>query len=259
MTGGIWTTKDDAVAYAPGVAAPTVRAEGSVESRLMSPRDYSLWCVTARLADGASLHWDDTHGDEIVYVMSGELDVDGRRCPTEGAVLLEAQVPGSVKAVGLTEIVHFGPWDPTPPADGHYGPAKAEGRAIRVVGPRGMYELVEPGRTSRFFAESASDTCRLTLLYTARDEKYVSSSHTHSEDEIIYVTRGSVITGGVTLLPGDVLGIAGDQRYGFRTGDDGMGFLNYRRDVSWMTRAPGSEPFLEGGVEHSFVPVMDLR
>jgi hypothetical protein len=70
------------------------------------------------------------------------------------------------------------------------------------------------------------------------------------------VLTGSIQVGRDSLGVGDCIGIAGDRRYGFRSG--GFGFLNYRRDASLMTINPKDEPFLEGGESHGFQAIMDL-
>lgn len=258
MSLDLWISKADEVSYEPGYAAPTVAARGKVESRLMSPAEYSLWLVVAELADGAELSWTADHGDEIVYVHHGELSIDDRSCPADGAVLVEAGVTATVQARGATKVAHFGPWDREAPTAGAYGPAQSAGRKALVIGPGGMWARHEPGRDSKFYADSSQPTSRLTLLYTAREGDYVSSSHSHSEDEIIYLLKGSIQVGRDALGIGDAIGIAGDRRYGFRcTG--GFGFLNYRRDASLMTINPKDPSFLEGGEKHGFDAVMDLR
>jgi len=258
MSLDLWTSKDTEVSYQNGYLAPTVTATGAVTSRLMSPSEYALWLVVAELADGAELSWDRDHGDEIVYVHHGELSVDGRICPADGAVLVEAGVAVTVRARGATKVAHFGPRDRAAPTTGAYGAAPVEGRSAVVVGPAGMWARHEPGRHSKFYADSSQPTSRLTLLYTARDGDYVSSSHSHSEDEIIYLLKGSIQVGRDTLSTGDAIGIAGDRRYGFRC-SGGFGFLNYRRDASLMTINPKEPSFLEGGEKHGFDRVMDVR
>jgi len=89
---------------------------GVAWSKRVSPNDYSLWLVVSELADGAVLRWGTDHGDEAVCVLEGELDVDGRRCPPGGAVVVEAGVACAVSATGPTRVAHYGPTDSAPPA-----------------------------------------------------------------------------------------------------------------------------------------------
>jgi hypothetical protein len=129
---------------------------------------------------------------------------------------------------------------------------------VHVVGPRGTYAAIEPGRDTHYYADSTCPTCRLTLLYTSRTGEYVSETHSHSTDELIHLLWGEVRLGSQVLRPGDTLAIDADRRYGFRSGPDGFGFLNYRREASQQTIARGSEPRMEGGLVNGLAPVMDL-
>ena len=150
----LWITAEGDVDYRAGYAAPTVVARGSCQSRMMSPREFPLWSLTAELDAGAELEWNSTHGDEAVYVKKGSLTIDGRVCPVDGTLILEAGVPAIVRADEPTTVVHFGPWDPNPPTTGAYGPPAEEGRTVHVVGPGGTYSLIQPGRASKFYADS---------------------------------------------------------------------------------------------------------
>jgi hypothetical protein len=103
---------------------------------------------------------------------------------------------------------------------------------VHLVGPRGVLAIEQPGRSTRFFADSACATCRITLFSTARDDTYRSASHSHSEDEILYVLDGEIQVGSATLEPHMGAAIPGGELYGFRSGEHGFRFLNFRRDAS---------------------------
>jgi hypothetical protein len=205
-----------------------------------------LWCVTAELDEQASLTWSTLHGDEALYVRRGELEIDGRTCPAEGVAVIEAGVRAEVVAKGPTEIVHFGATDVVRPSDGWYG-APDSGATVHVFGPEAKVRTQDEIRDTRIYADSSCKTCRLTLFYTARRGFYRSPGHSHSQDELIHILWGDIHVGRRHLTPGDTVAIAADVRYGFRSGEDGFGFLNYRRDVSHLTLALGSTPMLEGG------------
>lgn len=238
------------VASPPGAAAP--------ECRLVSPAGFSLWLVDIELAAGGELHLPATHGDEAVAVLSGRLQVDDRICVARGAVVVEAGAGESVlRALDDARIVHMGPTDPSVPTDGLNG-TPLPGNAIHVVGPRGTYAAVEPGRDTHYFADSTCPSCRLTLLYTSRTRQYVSETHSHSQDELIHLLWGELRLGSQVVRPGDTLAIAADRRYGFRSGEAGFGFLNYRRDASQQTVARDTPPRMEGGLANGLVAVMDM-
>ncbi len=239
--------------------APTCDADGPVVSRRVSPDDVSLWLVTSELPAGTTLTWTEEHGDEAVYVTEGALRIDGRECPTRGAVVVEAGVATRARAVGPTRVIHMGPSDPTPPIAGLHGPAAAEEHCIHVVGPRGTFERVADDRETRFYADATCPTCRVWLLYTSRTFAYESRIHSHSQDELIHVLYGEIELGSLSLGPGASLFIAADQPYHFRAAAGGFGFLNYRRDASEMHYQGEDGTLVEGGRSTGMHPVDDLR
>ena len=52
--------------------------------------------------------------------------------------------------------------------------------------------------------------------------------HGHTEDEIIYVTHGSIGLGRRSYGPGTALAIAAQTFYGFNAGPEGLRFINFR-------------------------------
>ena len=138
------------------------RATGVVASRRFQPADYSLWACTSELLDGGEIHWDGECAEEAVYVVSGSLEIDGRECPTDGAIILESGVCASARALGPTEIIHFGPRDLAIPSGGEYGPPSAEDHGVHVVGPGGRFSSgSREGSFARWYADSTCPTCRL--------------------------------------------------------------------------------------------------
>ena len=119
-------------------AAPR-QVDGVRWSRRVSPDDYSIWMAISELEDGATLQWDDEHGDDGVYVMSGALEVNGALCPEDGAVIVESGAACTARAVGVTTVVHCGAHDVTPPGDGIYGTPEPGGHGVHVIGDGGWY------------------------------------------------------------------------------------------------------------------------
>jgi redox-sensitive bicupin YhaK (pirin superfamily) len=64
------------------------------------------------------------------------------------------------------------------------------------------------------------------------------SLHAHEADEIIYVVAGELHIGRKRLGPGASVFIAGQTLYGFRSGPEGVRFLNFRgqANTSFITR-----------------------
>ena len=65
--------------------------------------------------------------------------------------------------------------------------------------------------------------------------------HSHTEDEIIFVTDGEIRLGTRIYGPGTALAIAANTFYGFTAGPAGLRFVNFR------ARAPGDIRFANGG------------
>jgi hypothetical protein len=237
---------------APGWRASQVELAGDATSVELSPPGFSLRLVAGVLGRDSALRFGTDHPDEVLYVRSGSLDVDGRECPAGGAVIVEAGVPAEVRASEAADLLHF------QIADGDVPNAPRSGHLVHVVGPGGTWAAPsEPNRETRYFADSTCDSCRATLLLTGRSTGYESPAHSHSQDELIHVLHGELQLGAERAGPGATLAIAKDVRYRFRS--EGFLFLNYRRDASYQTLARDQPPVLEGGAVHGFTPVMDLR
>ena len=237
----------------------TVEVAGSLAARPVSPDGASLWLIAADLAAGTKLRWGTEHGDEAVYVRSGSLAVDGRVCPVDGAMVVEAGVAASAIAESDTSILHMGPADATPPTDGLRGPAESDGRSVRIVGPGGVWATVDESQRTRFFSDASAPTNRLWLLASDRPQYFESSAHSHSQDELIHVLRGEIRVGRRMVGVGDTLWVAAARRYKLYSGDDGVHFINYRRDASVMTSPKYDGPLLEAGEPTNMTWVNDTR
>jgi quercetin dioxygenase-like cupin family protein len=227
--------------------APTDVYGTGVEARLVSPADFPLWLVRARLAAGKRITWGRDHGDEALYVVDGEVEVDGRACPAGGSVVVEAGVATELVAPAGAAIVHVGR---------HGGPTGG-GETVHVVGPGGTYARVGDGKDTRYFADSECPTCDVTLFTTGRSMHHESPAHSHSADELLHVLDGEIVVGRRRLGPGTTIAIHADRRYAFHS--EGFRFLNYRPTLATMTVDRSAPPIEEGPRAHGFDLVMDLR
>ena len=257
---GFHATPLSAVPPSPTHAAPR-DTTGVVRSRRVSTDDTSVWMVVSELADGAAIRWDGPHGDDGVYVVSGALDVDGHECPADGAVIVESGAACTARAVGPTVVIHCGAYADAPPADGQYGPPEPAGHGVHVVGPGGWFSSGNRERVAvRWFADSTCPTCRIALFHVWRAEGGVRDrSHTHTQDELIYVLDGSVLVAGEEYGPDTCLSIPALTRYSLTSGADGFAILNFRRDVSTQAYRPGEPDELEGALARGGVAVDDFR
>lgn len=256
----LWAT------HAPGSTAPTCTADGEIASARFVPQRGTIWCVSADLGDGARLAWDGEdrpHGEEVVYVVEGQLDVDvpdlgRRRCPTGGAVIVEAGVAASVVAAGASRVLHFGTTAVEPPADGPFGPPEPQGRRVRVIGAGGLAEFVGPGQRARYWADGSSPTCRVTLFESSRGGGARQAPHSHSVDEIFVITDGAIRVGRRTVSAGMAVFVAGDQRYAFAGGEAGYTMINYRPDASYYSLPGSDDRPLEGTAWPGITMVEDV-
>ncbi len=225
--------------------APYTEATGEVRSSIFRPDGYSLWKVSAELEAGAELRWDEGHGDEGIFVLSGDLEHEGRHTGAEGVVLVESGVAATVRVTEPSRILHFGPVSTSVPTDGPFGPPATEGRHVHVFTAEDGKEIKAGAVT--YFSDGGCPTCRIALFTVDRrnaTEPSTSPSHKHSQDEIIHIIEGSLGVGSTTVTEGMAMAIPADLRYGFRARGT-YRFINYRADGSTTVHAPGSEPELE--------------
>jgi quercetin dioxygenase-like cupin family protein len=228
-------------------------------SKQISPADYSLFLVVSELDDGAVIKFDGAHGDEALCVLEGELDVDGRRCPTGGAVVVEAGVACRAVAIGPTRIAHYGPTDPTPPGDGMLGPATADGHAVHVVGVGGWFRAGNDTYSQTWWADSSCPTCRICVFRIEHpDGPDNDLPHHHTQDEIIFVLDGELRLGSYRCPAGTAISIPAHMRYSLRSDGKAFKFLNYRRDASRFAM-PGREEVSELALDISGELVGDFR
>jgi hypothetical protein len=241
----------------PGYQARTCSLSGEAASILLQPPGYSLWCVVADLASGASLAWGADHGDEVLFVSAGELVCEGQELGAGDVLIIEAAYATSASTPTSASLVHFGPEDPSAPTSGAFGPALEQGRGIHVIPSRGRHagrwDLPNGEMSTRFFADSTCPTCRATLMRNRVTTAFNVASHVHGQDEIIFLLHGDASVGAQRLEPGMAVAIPGGLRYGLRT-RAGFDFLNYRRDVSTYVGHPGAVPRLETAEAVGLVP-----
>jgi hypothetical protein len=233
---------------------------GAFRAKTADLHDYSLWALNAHLSPGTEVSWSGAHGDEVVAILSGRVEVNGITVPTLGTVIVEAGTDLTMRALEDTEVMHYGPTDPAPPVAGPFGPAMA--RSTEDAGVHLHSEMGRENRTmqlgderldSMFHADSTCPTCRATLLRVIARGPMTFPSHHHSEDELIYVRDGGFRVGPLEAKPGMLLAVPAGRRYGIRSGGP-FDFLNYRRDVSTIVTTPGTEATLEVAEGRGYVP-----
>lgn len=250
-----------------------LRIRGAGRRRAASPAHASIWLDVLEVEAGARLEREEIEGELVLFVETGGVevdvevgvgvDVDGAICAREtgdsrngvdamklagagSAVVFEAQARAAIEVRSASRLLLMGaaPSGSSALASPTGSPTRA-GRAVHVIGPRGRFEAIEPGRDTRFFADATCESCEAWLLFTARSFAYESPLHSHSRDELIHVLQGEIAIGSLRVAPGSTVFIAADQPYRFRSGDSGFAFLNYRSAGSIMTLKPSGERIVE--------------
>jgi hypothetical protein len=89
-------------------------------------------------------------------------------------------------------------------------------------------------------ADAQCPSCSVWLhenSYAMADKE--TAVHSHSEDEVIFVHTGSIRLGNRIYGAGTALAIAADTKYGFFSGPDGLGFVNFRGTSPTYTSGDG--------------------
>src|SRR5438874_552137 len=116
-------------------------------------------------------------------------------------------------------------------ATSHHRARRPAPSAARCSTPTGI-------RSGRSTPGCPCEPCRITFFKVSAPDARTAASHVHSEDEIIHVLSGELRVGPNVVAAGTSVAIPGNYRYGFRTPGP-FSFLNYRRDASTYTAAPG--------------------
>ena len=242
-------TAIDEASVPPAAAHPAGhRAAGLRRARLLSPADFRLWLAVLELDDGGDLR--SGTGGEALYVLEGEMAVDGRACPAGGAVVIEPGVDARLEARGAVRAVHFGSRD---------GGSAQPGHGVHVVGPRGSWTSGRlEGVEAVWFTDSTCPTCRIAFFLVSAAGAHRGPPHSHTQDEIIYLIDGSLRTGARRYGPGTALSIQGGTRYALDGPPGGHRFLNFRTGVSYQTNA-GQPPRLETAAARDGTYVGDER
>jgi hypothetical protein len=232
--------------------------EGLRAARLLSPADYRLWLAELEFDDGGGVEGAG-RGSEAFYVFDGELGVDGRVCPVGGAVVIESGVAAQLEARGHVRAAHFGSRRDASGSRSPLGPPAPDGHVVHVLGPGGNWRSGQrEGVDAVWFTDSTCPTCRSAFFVVSSSEAHRGPSHSHSQDEIIFLIDGRIRMGAQEYGPGTALCIPGGTRYAFEGLPDGHRFLNFRTDVSYQTNAHG-QPLLETAASRDGAYVGDLR
>jgi hypothetical protein len=224
-------------------AGPGISARGSVKSRaVISGSDRPLWLRQHELAPGAGLAIEAPQVEHLFYVWEGSVEATDatanstpggstQTLPEKSVVAVSRRARANIKAgpAGATLLQFCS-------ATGEQDARAAAGKPhVHVIGSRGILRgmhkrLKGPGV---MWMNSTCPDCGMWLHGSSRTGQYNVELHAHTEDEIIVVTHGEMVLGRRSLGPGGAVAVDGNTRYSFKSGEPGLGIINYRATEPW--------------------------
>lgn len=195
------------------------------------------------LGAGRTIHLEAGITDRLIYIWQGSLNVGGHRLGTGSSIIAERAsrlaILGGDEAAVLLVFASAAPTQhPHPGGNVHLLPAERAPRSDSLGG--------SPGLGGVMHADADGPTCALWLHENHFPGRGTPPSgdnagiHSHSEDEIIFVTGGEIRLGQRLFGPGTALAIAAHTLYSFTAGPDGLRFVNFRAGK------PGNIRFADG-------------
>ncbi len=227
-------TLDDAKA-----TEPPVGAAGEIQSRAFFEGESDpIHLYWHRLSPNATVEVSGDPADRLVYVWDGSVDAGGRPLATHSSAIVEfgASLTLRAGAGGATLLVfNVRARRPDDRAGQHVHllPTEAVSRTESFYGSDGI--------GGGLHADAQCPTCRVWL----HEQSYVhegkeTALHSHSEDEVIFVTGGSIRLGNRVYGPGTALAVAANAKYAFFSGPGGLQFINFRGSSPTYTSADGA-------------------
>jgi hypothetical protein len=236
----------NASSSSPFPSLARVAATGDIQSKsVVTAQDRPLILWQHTLAPGSAIHWDRPPGGHLVYLWSGCADVNGCRVDEDSTIIIERDGQAVLRS-GATPVtvLHF-----YRPAE----PASTRGGGVHIVNHADALHYVLPDGEGTVFADSSCPTCEFWFHKNAFRSAYVVERHLHTEDEIIFVVKGSMALGRRRLPPGSALAVDANTVYTFAAGEDGLSFVNFRaQDPYYVMVTPEgrSEPMREYDLVH---------
>lgn len=216
---------------------PPAGSSGTIDTRALFDRVADpIHAYAHALAPGAALRITGSPSDKVVYVWKGS--VEGRGATLEAGSNIVAEFGSALTVTagaGGATLIEFG--TATRPA------AAGQGGHLHLL-PADRVPRIEKTANleigSAIFADSRCPTCTVWLHETEmRNVDDPVDVHSHSEDELIFVTGGSIRLGNAIHGPGAALFVAADTNYGFSTGPEGLSFINFRPSSPTYSSADG--------------------
>lgn len=221
----------------PAAAGESVSA-GVTTDAIFDSATAPLHARWHHLPPGGTIAWADSAQGHLAYVWEGSVAVGDATLDRGSVILIEHR--GSAQGRALDQGAVLLVFNRPATAD---RPALAGGHVHRLPAdcvPR-MQRLNDRANVgAAIFADSACPSCELWLHESSfHDADFDVALHSHSEDEIIVVTYGEIVLGQRRYGPGTAIAVAKDAIYGFKTGAQGLHFINFRPSHPTYVTADG--------------------
>ena len=187
----------------------------------------------ARLAPGERLHIGPLAADCVAYVWEGAIVVGGARLAAGSSAIVEHGEALEVAGADGEDAVLLVFAGSVPAAHGRSGghvhllPAERVPRADELAGSQGVGGGIH--------SDGQCTGCEVWLhenhfapAQPISPEQAAKGIHSHSESEVIFITRGAIRLGQKLFPAGTAVAIAADTLYGIAPGPEGMSFINFR-------------------------------
>jgi len=218
---------------------PPAGAGGAVESRAYFGKETDpIHLLCQRMSPGAQLAIAGEPSDRVVYVWKGSVRAGGAILEAGSSAIVEfgASLTFNAADDGATLLIFNVRERRSDDREGGHVHLLPTGSVSRSASFRGV-----AGIGGGLHADAQCPTCKVWLHeqgYAAADKE--TALHSHSEDEIIFVTDGAIVLGSRVYGPGTALAIAAHVKYGFRSGPAGLQFINFRGASPTYTSAVDS-------------------
>ena len=216
---------------------PPAGSSGPIQSQAFFDQERDpIHVHLHRLGAGATLRIGEAPTDRLVYVWDGAVAAGETPLAKGAGALIEGGASLTVTASGEgTELVIYdaAQRDADDVPGGHVRLLPSD-RVPRIEKTAGL------NIGSALFADSRSPSSQVWMHESEmREANDLVVLHSHTEDEVIFVTAGQIRLGNKLYDPGTAIAIAADTKYEFTTGPEGLTFINFRNKTPTYTSADG--------------------
>jgi hypothetical protein len=190
------------------------------------------------MAAGARMPVAGAPTDRVIFVWQGDVQAGGAHMMPRSSAIVEYGTSLTLTAGNEgAAVLEFVKKD--------RGPGERAGGHVHLMPDEHVIRTVNTNNGKRsgmyLHADAQCPTCKVWLHENEYwDADVETALHSHSEDEVMVVTRGTMRVGNKLYGAGTALSVAANTKYGFFTGPGGMSFVNFRAASPTYTLADGS-------------------